>query len=46
MWNGSDKLINVYISKLVQGEDLSFKESIDVMTQIMEGEKLYRTKQL
>ena len=31
-------MIKEYISKLVQGEDLSFKESIDVMTQIMEGE--------
>ena len=38
MWNGSDKVVKEYISKLVQGEDLSFKESIDVMTQIMEGE--------
>ena len=31
-------MIKEYISKLVQGEDLSFEESIDVMTQIMEGE--------
>lgn len=31
-------MIKECISKLVQGEDLSFSESISVMTQIMEGE--------
>lgn len=31
-------MIKEYISKLVQGEDLSFRESVDVMNQIMDGE--------